>query len=66
MEGIVITDGNGFIQSVNPAFTRITGYSREEAIGKTPALLKSGKQSPEFYEYLWRCLRNDGPGRARW
>ena len=60
MEGIVITDGNGFIQSVNPAFSRITGYAREEAIGKTPALLKSGKQSPEFYEYLWRCLRHDG------
>jgi len=60
MEGIVITDGRGIIQSVNPAFSRITGYSREEAVGKTPALLKSGKQSPEFYEYLWRCLLQNG------
>ncbi|WP_293762032.1 EAL domain-containing protein [uncultured Aquitalea sp.] len=60
MEGILITDGGGTIQSVNPAFSRITGYSREEALGKKPSLLKSGKQPPEFYEYLWRCLRVEG------
>ncbi|MCD4499546.1 EAL domain-containing protein [Chromobacterium vaccinii] len=60
MEGIIITDRNGVIQSVNPAFARITGYSREEALGKTPSLLKSGKQPPEFYQQLWRCLLRDG------
>ncbi|AUH52113.1 diguanylate cyclase [Chromobacterium sp. ATCC 53434] len=60
MEGIVITDRNGVIQSVNPAFSRITGYSREEALGKTPALLKSGKQPPEFYRQLWNNLLRDG------
>lgn len=48
LEGILITDGNGVIQMVNPAFSRITGYGSEEALGKTPALLKSGKQSPDF------------------
>ena len=60
MEGIVITDRNGLIQSVNPAFSRITGYSREEALGQTPAMLKSGKQPPEFYQQLWRSLLRDG------
>ncbi|OHX14253.1 diguanylate cyclase [Chromobacterium sphagni] len=60
MEGIVITDRNGLIQSVNPAFSRITGYSREEALGQTPAMLKSGKQPPEFYQQLWRGLLRDG------
>ncbi|POZ62383.1 EAL domain-containing protein [Chromobacterium alticapitis] len=60
MEGIVITDRNGVIQSVNPAFTRITGYSREEALGKTPAMLKSGRQPPEFYAHMWQTLQRDG------
>ena len=60
MEGIVITDANSIIQSVNPAFTRITGYTREEAIGKTPALLKSGRQAADFYEKMWRQLKDHG------
>ncbi|UTH74717.1 EAL domain-containing protein [Chromobacterium sp. IIBBL 290-4] len=60
MEGIVITDPNGVIQSINPAFSRITGYSREEALGQTPAMLKSGKQPPEFYQQMWRSLARDG------
>ncbi len=60
MEGIVITDRNGVIQSVNPAFTRITGYSREEAMGQTPAMLKSGRQPPEFYHHMWQTLLRDG------
>ncbi|MFC3533551.1 EAL domain-containing protein [Vogesella facilis] len=60
LEGIVITDHYGVIQSVNPAFTRITGYSRDEVLGKTPAILKSGRQSADFYEHMWRQLKNDG------
>ncbi|MBI3145069.1 MAG: EAL domain-containing protein [Pseudogulbenkiania sp.] len=60
LEGIAITDGAGIIQSVNPAFVRITGYSAEESIGKTPAILKSGKQPPEFYDHLWHSLQRDG------
>ena len=60
LEGILITDGYGIIRSVNPAFTRITGYSAEEAIGQTPAILKSGKQAPEFYEHLWNNLKKEG------
>lgn len=60
LEGIVITDQNGVIQSVNPAFSRITGYSRDEVIGQTPAILKSGRQSADFYEHMWRQLKADG------
>jgi diguanylate cyclase (GGDEF)-like protein/PAS domain S-box-containing protein len=60
LEGILITDRAGVIQSVNPAFTRITGYSAAESIGKTPSILNSGKQSPEFYQHLWHSLERDG------
>ena len=57
---IVITDRNGIIEFVNPAFTLITGYLAEEAIGRTPRLLKSGLQSDEFYHDLWATiLRGD-------
>ena len=52
-EGVVITDNGGIIQYVNPAFSVITGYSRQEALGKNPSILKSGEQSAEFYATLW-------------
>ena len=54
--GIVITDRQGRIEWVNPAFTEITGYSAEEAIGHTPRLLRSGQHEPAFYENLWRTI----------
>ena len=58
--GIVITDRHGDIEWVNPAFTLLTGYSRAEAVGRSPRLLRSGKQSPAFYQQLWRTiLRGD-------
>jgi len=53
---IVVTDGRGTIQWVNPAFTRITGYLPEEVLGKNPRLLKSGKTDPSFYETLWKTI----------
>ena len=53
---IVITDLDGVIQFVNPAFTRITGYAPEEAIGKNPRILKSGRQSEEIYQELWQTI----------
>ena len=58
MEGIVITDKDGTIQKVNGAFTFITGYSPEEAIGKNPRILKSERHDPEFYENMWNSIIN--------
>ena len=59
-EGILITDAEGTILDVNDAFTRITGYGREEVIGRNPRMLKSGRQSDEFYQEMWRQLLKDG------
>lgn len=60
IEGILITDVKGVIRSVNAAFTRLTGYSSEEAVGKTANILKSGKQDKLFYDQMWDSLRNQG------
>ena len=57
-DGIVITDTEGVIQYVNPAFTNMTGYSREEAAGKNPRILKSGRHAPAFYEDLWKTIKS--------
>ena len=56
-EIIMITGVNGAIQYVNPAFERITGYHRDEVLGKNPRILKSGRQPPTFYEELWETLK---------
>jgi two-component system cell cycle sensor histidine kinase/response regulator CckA len=56
VESIVITDTDGTIQYVNPAFEHTTGYSRDETIGHNPRLLKSGKQDSEFYRELWKSI----------
>ncbi len=53
---IVITDSSGNIEYVNPAFSRITGYSLQEAIGQNPRILKSGRHSQEFYKNLWGTI----------
>jgi PAS domain S-box-containing protein len=52
-DAVVITDALGAIQYVNPAFTLMTGYGREEAAGQNPRVLKSGAHSAEFYKALW-------------
>ncbi|MFZ5580330.1 MAG: sensor domain-containing protein [Pseudomonadota bacterium] len=59
-EGIIITDPKGHILDINPAFTRITGYSREEALGQRPAMLSSGQQYRAFYQSMWSSLRTEG------
>lgn len=56
---IVITDQNNRIVSVNPAFTETTGYTADEAIGNTPNMLSSGKQSKEFYREMWQNLERN-------
>jgi len=60
LEGIMVTDPRGRIVSVNPAFTRVTGYGAEEVIGQTPAVLSSGRQSPAFYARMWESLLAEG------
>ncbi len=58
-EIIVMTDSQGIIQYVNPAFERATGYTREESIGHNPRILKSGKHDESFYRNLWNTV-SDG------
>lgn len=55
-ETIVITDVDGLIQYVNPAFEKITGYTVDEILGKNPNVLKSGKQDEAFYQELWGAI----------
>ncbi|MBF0554248.1 MAG: PAS domain S-box protein [Nitrospirae bacterium] len=55
-ESVVITDRNGTIEYVNPAFERTSGYSRNEAIGQNPRILKSGAQPRSYYEQLWDTI----------
>jgi diguanylate cyclase (GGDEF)-like protein/PAS domain S-box-containing protein len=59
-EGILITAADGRIEMVNPAFTRITGYTADEVQGKDPSLMKSGRHEHEFYERLWREVNTTG------
>ena len=59
-EGVMITDCEGDILAVNPAFSKITGYGAEEAIGRNPRFLQSGLQNRDFYEKMWRSLRAEG------
>ncbi|MDX8412600.1 MAG: PAS domain S-box protein, partial [Mariprofundales bacterium] len=52
-EGVIITDADGTIIDVNPAFCHVTGYSRKEAIGNNPRMLKSQRQDKDFYRKMW-------------
>ncbi|MEC7378208.1 MAG: diguanylate cyclase, partial [Pseudomonadota bacterium] len=55
-EAILITDRNNRILDVNPAFSRITGYSREEVLGLDPSILSSGRHSGDYYRSLWQTI----------
>lgn len=59
-EGMTITDATTKIIAVNPAFCQITGYSKEEVIGKTPRILNSGRQNDVFYQNMWNTLNSQG------
>jgi diguanylate cyclase (GGDEF)-like protein/PAS domain S-box-containing protein len=63
-EGIMLTDADNRIVAVNPAFTAITGYSAEEAIGQPASLLQSGRQEREFYRAMWRQISAAGSWRG--
>lgn len=58
-EGILITDRDTRIIRVNRAFTRMTGYSAEEVLGQTPAILRSGRHDAEFYRGIWQTVARD-------
>ncbi|HIJ37673.1 MAG TPA: EAL domain-containing protein [Rhodospirillaceae bacterium] len=59
-EAIAVTDAKGLIQTVNPAFTRITGYEIADVVGKPTSLLKSGRHSEDFYAAMWQALNIRG------
>jgi len=59
-EGIMVTDLDGKIVSVNPAFTRVTEFTPEEAVGKSPSILQSGKHDASFYKKMWAEIDKKG------
>ena len=66
-EGILVTDAEARIIDVNEAFSRITGYSREEALGRNPRLLSSGRQGADFYRQMWgELLESDAWSGEIW
>jgi PAS domain S-box-containing protein len=58
-EGVIVTDAQNNILRVNHSFTEITGYTNDDAIGKTPSILHSGRQDEDFYLNMWQILERD-------
>jgi diguanylate cyclase (GGDEF)-like protein/PAS domain S-box-containing protein len=63
-DSVIITDADNLIINVNDSFTSITGYSRDEVVGKNPSILKSGRQSAEFYQAMWQSLAENDQWRG--
>ena len=58
--GAMITDAEGTILAVNHAFTEVTGWAREEVVGRSPSVLSSGRQDADFFEAMWAALKSGG------
>jgi PAS domain S-box-containing protein len=56
-DAVMVTDVNGTIEYVNPGWERLTGYPRDEALGRQPNILKSGQHDKEFYSQMWETIR---------
>lgn len=63
-EAILMTDANARIVAVNPAFEEITGYAESEVLGRSPAMLRSGRHDKGFYNAMWECLEKEGQWRG--
>ncbi|MDD5413036.1 MAG: EAL domain-containing protein, partial [Methylobacter sp.] len=59
-EGIITTDKNAIIQTCNAGFTRITGYTKADVVGKTPSIISSGRHDKKFYQSMWEKIITDG------
>ncbi|HEX8988193.1 MAG TPA: EAL domain-containing protein [Rhodocyclaceae bacterium] len=59
-DAMIVTDARGVILQVNGAFSEVTGYSAAEAVGRTPAMMKSGRHGPDFYRTLWEAVTREG------
>jgi diguanylate cyclase (GGDEF)-like protein/PAS domain S-box-containing protein len=59
-DSMVVTDARGIVLRVNRAFTASTGYTEQDIVGQTPALLQSGRHTPAFYRSMWRSIRRSG------
>ena len=59
-DGMMVTDAQARIETVNPAFEKLTGYSKDEVIGKNPKMLSSGQHSSEFFKAMWKCVDSTG------
>ncbi len=59
-EAILITNKNGIIEEINASFTKLTGYAKDDVIGKNPSILQSGKHNPEFYQNMWESIYKSG------
>ncbi|WP_026907363.1 nitrate/nitrite transporter [Paucisalibacillus globulus] len=64
-QGIMVTQIDGKVIAVNPSFSTLTGYTEDEIIGQTPAVLKSGKQSAEFYQKMWQEIHANGEWQGK-
>lgn len=65
LESIIVTNADGVIERVNPAFSRITGYRADEVLGKTPRLMQSTRHEPDFYRRMWQQLLLTGSWSGR-